>query len=467
MEVVRGVVFEADVLSAAYEGVSVAKLGDLVVFVRGGVPGDTIRGRIIKKKRRYAEAVVEDVLRPSEHRVAPACPYFGTCGGCSWQHTDPALQIDFKTRQVEELLQRVGGLPGVKVNRAIPSPRLYHYRNKMEFTFGARRWLTEAEIAEGRPIARDFALGLHIPQRFDRVLDLEECHLMAPVGSEILNFVRKKAVAEGWSAYDVSSHSGYLRNLVIRTSEHTGEILVNLVTSEESSSRMEVMTESLRERFPTISTVVNSVNTSRSPVAAGEEKPYHGAGAITERIGHVTYGLGSSSFFQPNSLQAERLYGVVSRFSRLTGQEHVLDLYCGVGGISLFIAREAAAVVGVENTPDSVEWACKNAEKNSISNCSFILADASRFVGELSASPDRRFQVVIADPPRSGMHPDLCQGLVKLGVQRIVYVSCNPATQARDLGMLSTLYDVEEVQPVDMFPHTYHIENVAVLRRRP
>lgn len=466
VKLVKGETFETEIVSAAYEGVGVARIDDLVVFVRGGVPGDRVLARIRRLKRRYAEATVEQVIEPSAQRVAPVCPHFLVCGGCAWQNASYELQLQFKRDQVKELLSRIGGLQDLAVEPALPSPRQYHYRNKMEFTFANRRWLTKEEIATSEPAARHFALGLHVPQRFDKVLDIDACYLAMPVSADILNHVRILAQEKGWEPYDTIQHVGYLRNLVIRGSEHSQEILINLVTSERCPERMKLFTTEIALRFPQVTSIVNSVNSSRSPVASGEEEVCLGTGSLVEKIGHITYLLEASTFFQPNTLQAERLYGVVRDFAQLTGREKLLDLYCGIGGITLFLAGHVSQATGVENQKAAVELARRNAEMNLIRNCEFIESDAAGYLKEVAGEPVARPDVVTVDPPRVGMHPDLVHSLLRLNPPRIVYVSCNPATQARDLAILNKNYTVERVQPVDMFPQTYHIENVVALRRR-
>ncbi len=466
MKLVKGQTFEAEVVSAGYEGVGVARVNDLVVFVRGGVPGDKVLARVRRAKRRYVEAVVEEVLTPSPHRVEPVCRYFHVCGGCSWQNADYELQLEFKGEQVRDLLSRIGGVSDVKVSSTLGSPRLYHYRNKMEFTFGARRWLTRQEIADSAPVSKDFALGLHVPQRFDKVLDLDTCHLATPVTLEIVNHVRQVAKENGWAPYDTIAHEGYLKNLVIRVSEHTGEILANLVTSDRRPERVNILTKGLTSNFTKVRTVVNSVNPGRSPVAIGEEEIYFGPGNLIEKIGPIFYTLEASTFFQPNTLQAERLYGVVRDFAQLSGDQTLLDLYCGIGGITLFLAGGVKRAIGVENQARSVELARLNAEANSIRNCEFLESDAAGYMKQMTENGSFVADVVTIDPPRAGMHPDLLDSLLRLKPRRIVYVSCNPATQARDLEVLVKDYEIESIQPVDMFPQTYHIENVVGLRRR-
>jgi 23S rRNA (uracil1939-C5)-methyltransferase len=461
--IAKGELVELEAAAAAYEGVAVARLEDFVVFLRGAVPGDRVRARVIKKKKRYAEAIVEELLVPSPHRVPPRCAHFGTCGGCSWQHLHYEQQLFWKREQVKELFEHLGGFGALDVSPVLASPQPYFYRNKMEFSFGSNRWLSAEEIESGAPVAKDFALGLHVRQRFDKVLDVHECHLQLPVTQLILNRTRELALSGGWSAYDSRKHTGYLRNLLIRTSRHTGEVMVCIVTSRSDEARMGEMTGVLTGAFPDVSSIVNIVNSGRSPVAAGQEIILHGPGFISERIGELEFQVSPTSFFQPNTLQAERLYGVVRDFSRLDGSETVCDLYCGIGSIALFLAGRARMVLGIEAQPQAVRDAARNALDNGITNCAFVAADASAIQDRSLWKEQGRPDVVVLDPPRAGMHEKVTLALAALRPDRIVYVSCNPATQARDVRLLADSYEIRAVQPVDMFPQTYHIENVVLL----
>jgi 23S rRNA (uracil1939-C5)-methyltransferase len=466
-KVAKGESLELRIASAAYEGAAIGRLDTLVVFVRGGVPGDRVRARVIRCRRRYVEAVVEEVIEPSPHRVQPVCRYFGTCGGCSWQHVDYPHQLEFKRQQVHDLFERVGGFRDVEVRPTLASPDTYHYRNKMEFTFGNRRWLSRPEIDQRKTVRRDFALGLHIPGRFDRVLNLEECYLQSPLSVSIVNAVRDLAVNQAWSAWDTIANRGYLRNLVIRVSRATGQVMVYVVTSRDEPTRMRVLTRELSSRFSEISTIVSGVNSAPSPVAKGEcENVLHGSGLITDSIGDLVFTLAPTTFFQPNTAQAARLYGVVESFCALRGGETIYDVYCGAGGIAVFLAGKARRVVGIENDERSVKCARQNAQANHVDNCGFEAGDARLLADAKFRAAHGRPDVVVLDPPRAGLQPDLSSALLEVAPERIVYVSCNPATQARDLQALSARYALEAVQPVDMFPHSYHIENVAVLRLR-
>lgn len=459
--------------SAAFEGKNIARLDGLVAFVKGGVPGDDVRVRVTRTKKSFVEAEVLEVVIPSPLRVQPRCRYVGVCGGCKWQEMDYGAQLDFKRQHVIDALERIGGFAGVSVNSTLGSPDIYFYRNKMEFSFGVK-WLTKEEMnadaAGGTETeARDrFALGLHIPERFDRVLDIEECWLQSETSREIVNLVREFSRARGLDIYSTVTHTGYLRNLVIRQSRHTGELMVNLVTLDDRPALMQELSNELLNRFPSITTFVNNITDRKSQVAIGDrEVVYYGPGTITETIGRRTYGISANSFFQTNTLQAERLYDVAKKMASLTKEDVVFDLYSGTGTIALHVADEAAEVVGIESVESAVEDARRNAEANGVRNCTFLLGDLkdrlTRDTAWLAQHP--RPSVIIIDPPRSGMHEKVVKQVLELAPRRIVYVSCNPATQARDLKLMGGAYAIHEVQPVDMFPHTYHIENVVLLER--
>lgn len=456
---------ELTIESAAFEGSSVARHEGMVVFVRNAVPGDRIRALVIRKKKRHAEAVVEEILEPSPHRIEARCRYFGVCGGCTWQSYEYQGQLDSKRLQVIDLLQRIGAIEDPQVEPTLASPDPFHYRNKMEFSFGNSRWLTKEEIESGQDFDRDFALGLHIPKRFDRILDLHECHLQSQASAQIVNFVRDFAKARGWSAYDPRIHEGFLRNLVIREGKQTGQRLVNLVTKRAEPERMEELCQALLERFPDdVTTFVNSVNEGRSPVASGEEAVFHGKGFIQEKLGGHTFRIAPTTFFQPNSLQAEQLFEVARELAELKGDEKIFDIYCGVGAISLFLSDRAQEVVGFDLHQRAIEDAARNAADNGVDNCRFLAMDATEVLQPAVTGQLGLPSLAVLDPPRVGLHKDVTQALLGSNIPRVVYISCNPATQARDLKILSERYAVKAVRPVDMFPHTYHIENVVALQ---
>ena len=453
----------------AFEGKSIARVEGLVVFVTGAVPGDTLRVRLTKVKKSFCEAEGVEVLTPSALRTDPRCRLFGVCGGCRWQNVAYEAQCSFKRQHVIDALERIGGVRGVEVAQTIGCDDPYFYRNKMEFSFG-ERWLTRDEMAaeaEGKPNDR-FALGLHISGRFDRVLDVDACWLQSELSNRILTLVRAFARQRGLSVYSTRTHAGYLRNLVIRQSRHTGEVMVNLVTRDDRPDIVQELCGELLRDCPEITTVVNNITERLSQVALGDrEIVVHGPGTITERIGKRSYRISANSFFQTNTLQAERLYEAARRMAHLRPDHLVYDLYSGTGTIALHIADDVRQVVGVESVAPAVEDARRNAEGNGVANCAFILGDLKDVLTKQHQllAPYGAPDVMMIDPPRAGMHEDVVRRVLEIAPPRIVYVSCNPATQGRDIALLSPAYTIGEVQPVDMFPHTFHIENVVALSR--
>lgn len=430
------------------------------------MPGDRVRARVYKKKKSFAEAEIEEVLDPSDLRTDPRCFYFGTCGGCRWQHVDYQAQLDAKTQSVQEALIHTGGFEGIDVQRAIGSEKIYFYRNKMEFSFSADRWLTREEIDSGRDFDTDFALGLHVPGQFDKVLDLHECHLQSPTSRELVNGMRRLAKERGWEPWHIRKQVGFLRHLVIRTGERTGEMMVNLVTNGFDEERMEVAAAFLHADFPRVTTFVNTIHTGKSQTAVGEEiKTIFGPGVIRDRIGSYTFEIAANAFFQTNTAQAERLYRVAKEFAELQADDLVYDLYCGAGTIAIFVADAVRKVVGIELVEEAVQNARANAEANEVDNCTFVTGDLNELFDGHFVEDHGQPDVLLVDPPRAGLHPNVVERVARLGPERFVYVSCNPQTQARDLDMLREAYRIEAVQPVDLFPHTHHIETVIKLRR--
>lgn len=469
----RGDELELAVERYGAEGKGVARVEGFVVFVRGGVPGDIVAARLTRVSRNFAEADVLAVKAPSRHRVTPRCRYFGTCGGCVWQHLSYPGQLEFKRQQVVDALERIGGFAGVEVQPAIGADDPFYYRNKMEFSFGVR-WLTREELdavqeaGGGQTPLERFALGLHIPQRFDRVLDVRECFLQSEESAAIVNAVREFAVERGLTIYSTVTHTGYLRNLVIREGKHTGDRMVNLVTSEDRPELMREFSDMVRARFPGVTTIVNNITTRKSQVAVGDrEVVLYGPGFIRERIGTRIYSVSANSFFQTNTLQAERLYDATRELAALRPTDSVFDLYSGTGTIALHVAGDAASVVGIESVPAAVADAQRNAAAHGVTNCTFMLGDLKERIVDDAGWLEEHGppSVIIVDPPRAGMHPKVVERLRELRSRRIVYVSCNPATQARDLKALCAdgAYTIERVQPVDMFPHTMHVENIVRL----
>lgn len=460
----KGEVFEATIGGTAFQAGAVARVEGLAVFLPYAVPGERVRARVIRRRRKHAEAIVEEILEASPSRVPPRCRYFGICGGCTWQHVAYPAQLEFKRQQVQDVFQRIGGFRQISVCPTLPSPDPYYYRNKMEFSFGTNRWLLPEEIESGAELRKGFALGLHIPGRYDKVLDLEVCYLQDPLTVQIVNRVRELALQRGWSAYDVRTHQGYLRHLVLRCGTRTGQWMVNLVTSRSEPDRMKELSEILRGEFPQVTTFLNSIYSGVAGIAAGEEQiVYLGDGTIRDRIGSLTFQITASSFFQPNTRQAEQLFQVIQDLAALQGRETVYDLYSGIGAIALTLAGRAQKVIGIESQEESVKIAAWNALENGIANASFYKADVRDVLTPAFARGNGSPDLLVVDPPRAGMHKDVPPRILELQPSRIVYVSCNPATQARDVKLLSSGYRLETIQPVDMFPQTYHIENVVLL----
>ena len=457
-----------------------AERGGYVVFVAGAVPGDRVRARVFKRKRSFAEARIQELLEPSPLRVEPRCEYFAACGGCKWQHVGYEAQLEMKRDHVEGALRHEGeldltrfgadGLP-VEVRPTLGvEGEPYFYRNKMEFSFSAGRWLTDWEIASGEALDKGFALGLHVPGRFDKVLDLHACYLQSEWSARLVNGVRAFAKEHGWTPWDVRAHTGFLRHLVVRTPAHTDERMVNLVTSARDDDRMAAFAAWLQAEFPEATTLVNTVNRGVAQTAFGEEEVVvFGPGVVHDRIGEHTFEIAPSAFFQTNTTQAERLYAIAAEFGELRPTDLVYDLYCGAGTISLFLAGQVERVVGVELVEAAVANARASAEANGVDNCTFVAGDMlALFTPDFVAAhgdPD----VLVVDPPRAGLHPKVTEQIAALRPERIVYVSCNPRTQAKDLQRLMAEtdngYQLTAVQPVDMFPHTHHVENVIALRR--
>lgn len=441
----------------AFGGRGVARMDGLVVFVEGAVPGDRIMARIVRKKKDYAEANLQEVLDPSPDRINALCPYSGYCGGCSFQHLRYEKQLEYKREQIRDSMARIGALGDVIVHDVIPSDRIYGYRNKMEFSFSDRCWLPADEYAKGERTG-GFGLGLHMPGTFFKVIDIDACLLQNDTGNLILNEVKRYVKESGVPVYGLKTHRGFWRFLTLRYSTAFDEWLVNLVTSEEDRGVVMPLTDALCKLTDRIKTVVNNINTRKAAVASGErEIILTGEGYIRDRIGMHTFQVSANSFFQTNTSGAGNLYEKVVEYAELEDHEIVLDLYCGTGTIPIFLSKVAKEVIGME----IVEAALADAERNCISNnalnCRFILGDIRETLTDIRFKPD----VLIIDPPRAGIHEDILDGIMSMAVKKVVYVSCNPATMARDIGRMSDRYLVKEIQPVDMFPHTYHIEAVA------
>lgn len=468
MALKKGSEVELTIESTAFKGKGVAKADGIAVFVPNTAPGDIVKARITKKKKKYREAKVLEILKPSDLRRSPKCRHANVCGGCTWQHLPYAEQLKNKEQHVRDHMERIAGLNPDIVQTIIGCDREFYYRNKMEYSFGTRRWLTEEEIQREEFVDDSaFAAGLHAPGRFDKILNLKECHLQDPVSFDILDFVRNYCITHAIPAFDTYKKEGYMRHLVIRNSHFTDDLMVNLVTFRDEPDTIRKLSNALTENFPSITTVVNNVNDQPNPTAIGRfEKVLYGPGYIIDHIGNHSFKIHPNAFFQTNSRQAEKLYSIAADYSELENGGHLFDLYCGVGTLSLFMADKAEKVTGIEIVDIAIENATFNAKENGVKNVEFVLGDMKDTFNQLFMKEHGKPDCIITDPPRSGMHPDVVDQLCNLNVSRLVYVSCNPSTMARDLEKLKEFYNVESVQPVDMFPQTYHIEAVAGLNRK-
>ena len=458
----KGGEYQLTIERLAFGGHGVARLDHYVVFVKRALPGDLVKARIIKRKKDFAEAYISELLQPSKYRIEPPCPYFDWCGGCTWQNMSYQDQLLFKRRIVQESLERIAGLNNPEVLPVIPSPSFFAYRNKMEFSFSDRRWLLPDELNQPH-ISRDFALGLHVPGTFDKILHIERCLLQSERANQILQFVARFAQEHDLPPYGIKNHTGFLRFLVIRQSAFNHEIMVNIVTGLDEPQRLKPLAKALAEQFTEVVSIVNNVNTRLAQIAQGEkEYLLHGRSFITDKIGPFLFKISANSFFQTNTKQAEVLYNTAIEFAELDAQNIVWDLYSGAGTIRLFLARKAQKVIGFESVGSAVGDAWHNAEEHQVDNVQFVEGDLLKTLPQTAPKPD----VIVTDPPRSGMHPKVVHLIKTIAPRVIVYVSCNPTTLARDLKMLSDVYRIEKVQPVDMFPQTYHIETVVQLKKK-
>lgn len=455
---------ELSVESLAYGGKGIAKVGDFVIFVQNGLPEQKVKTRIIKKRKDFAEAIVLEIRKESSLATPAKCGHFPTCGGCSFQNLDYKAQLDQKKQQVVELYRRIGEIHRFSLDKIVPAEKPFHYRNKMEFTFSNRRWILPEEN-EG--VDASFALGLHLPGRYDKILDIDRCWIQKPIGNEILQAVKGKTRETELKPYDILTHSGFLRNLVIRVGEKTGEVMVNIVTSREEPDLLLPIVNNLVSDFPQISSIVNNITRRKAGVSYGErEVTFHGMPTIHEELGGYSFEISANSFFQTNTLQAEKLYELALEFADLSGKEVLFDLYCGTGSTSIFFASHVKQVYGFEWIPAAVADAVRNAMANGFYNCRFFEANLDKYFRITPILKEiEKPNVVLLDPPRTGMHPKLAKDIIRMKPQKIVYISCNPSTQARDVASLcSGGYELKRLAMVDMFPHTPHIETVVLLK---
>ncbi len=452
-----------EITGVAAEGKSLARVNDMVVFIPYGAPGDVVDVKIDKKKHSYAEGHIVNIIKPSEIRQDPFCQHFGVCGGCKWQHMPYSEQLKHKQQQVKDAMERIAKIPIPEINPILGSTRTLFYRNKLEFTFSNKCWLTFEEMKSGIEFTDRNALGFHIPGAFDKVLDIKKCWLQDDISNQIRLFIREYALSKSYTFYDLKAQVGLMRTIMVRTAS-TGDIMLVVVFGEDNKPQIEDVMNAIAERFPQISSLQYVINLKVNDTIGDQEIiNYKGKDYIEEEMEGLRFRVGAKSFYQTNSTQAYELYKVARRMAGLTGNELVYDLYTGTGTIANFVARQSRKVVGIEYVEDAIADAKLNSHVNGIENTLFYAGDmkdvlTNDFVNE-HGNPD----VMIVDPPRAGMHEDVINVILASEPRRIVYVSCNPATQARDLAMLDAKYVVTEIQPVDMFPHTHHVENVVGL----
>jgi 23S rRNA (uracil1939-C5)-methyltransferase len=453
---------DIQVIDIAEEGKGVGRSGDVVVFIDHAIPGDIVDVKLTRKKKKFYEGKIHRLIRPSEHRTESFCTHFGTCGGCKWQHMDYGAQLKFKQKAVVNALQRLGGVDTSSIEPILPSKESQYYRNKLEYTFSDKRWLTNEDIQSNEKLEIN-ALGFHIPGRFDKILDIEHCYLQQSPSNEIRNQIRDYALTNGLSFYNLKDHTGALRNLIIRIAS-TGEIMLVVVFAYATQEQIHQMMYFLKDRFPEITSLLYIINQKKNDTIFDQTiELFSGRDHIFEEMDSLKFKISAKSFYQTNSNQAYELYQIVKEFASFQDNEIVYDLYTGAGTIANFIASSVKAVIGIEYVPAAIEDAKTNSSINNIHNTRFYAGDMKDVLTADFVQTHGKPDIIITDPPRAGMHTDVIQRLLEIEAQKIVYVSCNAATQARDIGLLNEKYTVSRIRPVDMFPHTQHVENVILL----
>jgi len=455
------------VLDAGAKGVSVAKAPDgKIIFIPNVVPGDVVDVQTFKKRKAYYEGKAVKFHEFSEHRIEPICEHFGVCGGCKWQNMNYNQQLFYKQNEVFNHLQRIGKVELPEFEPILGSEKQFFYRNKMEFSFSNSRWLTEKEIGSTEDLGNRNALGFHIPKMWDKILDINKCHLQEDPSNAIRNEVRAFANENNLTFFNPRNHDGLLRTLMMRTAS-TGEIMVLIQFFENDNANRQLILDHIYDKFPQITSLQYVVNSKANDTLYDQDiKLYKGRDYILEEMEGLKFSINAKSFYQTNSDQAYELYKIARDFAALTGNEIVYDLYTGTGTIAQFVSKNAKKVIGVESVPEAIMDAKANAERNKISNCEFYVGDMKVVFNESFIAQHGKPDVIITDPPRDGMHKDVIEQIMKIEPSKIVYVSCNSATQARDLALMDEKYKVTRVRPVDMFPQTHHVENVVLLERR-
>ena len=452
--------------AVAAEGKAIAKVDGTVVFVQFAVPGDIVDVRITKKKKNYMEGCILRIVKPSEKRLEPFCSHFGVCGGCKWQPLPYEMQLQAKQQQVYDQLVRIGHLDIPEIQPIIPSEKTVFYRNKLEFTFSSRRWIEAGEDPESLTPAERQGLGFHVGRFFDKVLDIKHCWLQEEPSDSIRLFIKRYALEHNLEFFDIREHRGFLRNMIVRNNLK-GDVMLILCFYHEDAAARTALLDAVSDAFPQITSLWYVINgKANDSISDLDCILYKGEDAIYEEMEGLRFKIGPKSFYQTNSLQAYRLYSTARDFADLKGNETVYDLYTGTGTIAQFISKHAARVIGIEYVPEAIADARINAENNGITNCEFFAGDMKDVLTPGFIEEHGKPDVIILDPPRVGIHPDVAGVILDASPERIVYVSCNPASQARDLAILAEKYEITAVRPVDMFPHTHHVENVCALRLR-
>jgi 23S rRNA (uracil1939-C5)-methyltransferase len=450
----------------AAEGKALARTEGKVVFISGAVPGDVVDVQLSKNKKDWAEGKAIHFHHYSTDRVEPFCEHFGVCGGCKWQMLPYEKQLQYKQNEVEQNLRRLGKIDLPEIMPILGCDTIARYRNKLEFTFSNRRYLLSSEMGTEEGTLQNNGLGFHVPRLFDKVIDINTCHLMAEPTNAIKNTIRQFALENNYPFYDIRNHTGWLRTLVLRICT-TGEVMVNLCIAYEDGPALEKLFDHLQQQVPSITTLLYTINPKKND-SIYDLQPiiYYGKGYALETLEDFRFKISPKSFFQTNTRQGEKLYQATRNFAELTGNETVYDLYCGTGSIGIFVSRQAKKIIGVELIEEAIEDARGNAALNNIQHAHFFAGDVIDVCNDAFFATHGRPDVIITDPPRAGMHEKLVKKILDIAAPTVVYVSCNAATQARDLQLLDSMYQVTKVQPVDMFPQTHHIENVVQLKRR-
>lgn len=450
--------------AVAAEGKSLAHVDGTVVFVEFAVPGDIVNVKVTKKKKNYMEGFILEIVKPSEDRLQPFCEHFGICGGCSWQPLPYDMQLKAKQQQVWDQLVRIGHLEIPDISPILPSDKTKYYRNKLEFTFSNKRWIYNNEDPDSLTDEERLGLGFHVGKFFDKVLDIKHCSLQPEPSNEIRLFIREYAVTHNLEFYNIRENTGFLRNIIVRNNQ-VGDVMLTVCFAYDDQDKIVPMLDAIAAEFPQIKSLHYVINEKlNDSISDLDCILYKGEDAIWETMGKLKFKIGPKSFYQTNSEQAYKLYSVAKEFAALTGNEVVYDLYTGTGTIAQFISDKASKVIGIEYVKEAIEDARINAEANGITNCTFFDGDMKDILTANFIKEHGKPEVMIIDPPRAGMHPDVVKVIMEAAPERIVYVSCNPASQARDLAMMSPMYEITAVQPVDMFPHTMHVENVCALK---